>query len=113
MNTRPISRCRSAGRSDGAIGEHLLKLRVALVDPDIHAAFEPCVPALDTVHKGLGAQLGAAVAEVVEAQRLQGHTVGVALVGERLHDAVRANRTDRTTLARPSQDATPPAEGCR
>src|SRR3954447_4480837 len=96
VNTRPISRCRSAGRSDCAIGDHLLKLRVALVDPDLHAALEPCVPALETVHEGLRAQPGAAVAEVLEPQRLQGHTVGVALVGERLHDAVRPDLVEAT-----------------
>src|SRR4051794_4688369 len=89
VNTWPISRCRSAGRLDSAIGEHLLELRVALVDPDLHAALEPRVPALETVHEGLRAQPGAPVAEVLEPHRLQCHTVRVALVGERLHDAVR------------------------
>src|SRR5215472_6335276 len=89
VNPWPISLCRSAGRSDSAIGDQLLQLGVALVDPDLHAALEPRVAALETVHKGLSAQPGAAAAEVLEPQRLQGHAVGVALVGERLHDAVR------------------------
>src|SRR4051794_23267009 len=91
VKTRPISRCRSAGWSDSAIGEHSLELRVALVDPDLHAALEPRVPALETVHKRLRTQPGAAIAEVLEPQRLQGHTVGVSLVGESLHDAVRSD----------------------
>jgi len=64
VNTRPISRCRSAGRSDSAIGEHLLEFLVAFVDPALHAALEPRVPALEAIHKGLRAQPGAAVAEV-------------------------------------------------
>src|SRR6266568_5748150 len=97
VNTRPISRCRSAGWSDSAIGEYPLELRVALVDPDLHATLEPCVPAFKTVHKRLRAQPGAAVTEVLEPQRLQGHTVGIALVGERLNDAVRPDLVEAAT----------------
>ncbi len=43
-------------------------------------------------HERLGEQAGAAVAEVLEAQRLQGDAVGHALPGEGLHDPVRARR---------------------
>src|SRR5882724_219615 len=53
VNPRPTSRCRSAGRLDSAIGEHLLELGVTFVDPDLHAADEPGVTALEAVHEGL------------------------------------------------------------
>ncbi len=38
VNTAATCRCRSAGRSDSAIGQHRVELGVALVDADLHAA---------------------------------------------------------------------------
>ena len=47
---RPATcRCRSAGRSDSAIGEHPVQLGVPLVDTGLHAAAQPRVAAFEAV----------------------------------------------------------------
>src|SRR5919112_2380180 len=89
--TPAYRRCRSAAGSDGAIGDHPIQLGVALVDPDLHAAAQPGVAALDAVDQRLRVQPGAAVAEVLERQGLQRDALRHALPGEGLHDAVRAD----------------------
>src|SRR5947207_5491922 len=91
VNSPPICRCRSAGGSYSTIVNHPLQCRITLVDAGLHAAGQPGVPALKAVHKGLRAQPGAAAAEVLEPQGLQGNAVELALIGEGLHDAVRAH----------------------
>src|SRR5579864_3051647 len=90
VNRPPMRRCRSAGRSDSAIGEHPVKLRVPIVDTGLHAAGQPCIAAFEAVDQRLGTQPRVAVAQVLEPQRLQRDAVGLALERERLHDAVRA-----------------------
>src|SRR5207248_8517231 len=92
--TRSVNRpatcwCRSAGRSDSAIGEHPVQLRVTLVDADLHAAAQPRVAAVEAVDQRLRPQPRAAVAQVLEPQRLQRDAVGIALEREGLHDTVR------------------------
>src|SRR5262245_36400580 len=91
LKTPPISRCRCGGASESAIAQHLVERGVALVDADLHAAGEPRVATLEAVGQRRRVQAGAAVAEVLEPQRLQGDAVRVALVGERLDDAVLAH----------------------
>src|SRR5664279_4157074 len=88
VKTPAISRCRWAGWSESTIGQHLVELGVALADAGLHAAGQPGVTALEAVDQGLGVQPGAAIAEVLEPQRLQCHAVGLALEGEGLHDPV-------------------------
>src|SRR5215470_320717 len=90
VNSWPTCRCRSAGRSGSAIGEHPVELGVSLVDPGLHTTGQPGVSAFEGVDQRLRAQPGAAVAEVLEPQRLQGDAVGLILEGEGLHDAARA-----------------------
>src|SRR3984893_10858276 len=97
VNPRLTSRGRSAGRLDRALGEHLLELGVALVDPDLHAAGEPCVSVLEAVHKGLCAQQRPSVTEVLKPQRLQPHAVGLPLEGECLDDPVRPHVVEAAT----------------
>src|SRR5829696_8518448 len=91
LNVPAIWRCRCAGRSDSAIGQQPVELGVTLVDADLHAAGEPRVAALEAVGQRGRVQPGAAVAEVLEPQRLQGDAGRVALVGERLHEPVLAH----------------------
>src|SRR5262245_46120929 len=90
VNSRPTCRCRSAGRSDSAISKHPVELGVSLVDPGLHATGQPGVPAFEAVDQRLRAQPGAALAQVVEPQRLQRDAVGLTFEGEGLHDTVRA-----------------------
>src|SRR5215467_10368888 len=90
VNSLPTCRCRSAGRSDSAIGQHPVELGVSLVDPGLHSTGQPGVPAFEAVDQRLHAQPGAAVAEGLEPQRLQGDAVGLILEGEGLHDSARA-----------------------
>src|SRR5215469_6609609 len=90
VNSWPTCRCRSAGRSGSAIGKHPVELGVSLVDPSLHSTGQPGVSAFEAVDQRLRAQPGAAVAEVLEPQRLQGDAVGLTLEGEGLHDTVWA-----------------------
>ena len=71
--------------------EQRVELGVALVDAGLHARGQPGVPALEAVHQRLGVQPGAAVAEILEPQRLEGDVIGHALEGEGLHDLVLAD----------------------
>src|SRR5580693_8053416 len=89
VNSPATCRCRSAGRSDSAIGEHPVQLGVALVDTSLHAAAQPRVPALEAVAQRLRPQPGTAVAQVLEPQRPQRDFVGLAFEREGLHDPVR------------------------
>src|ERR1700676_3083749 len=81
-------RCRSAGRSESAIGEHPVQLGVALVHADLHAAAQPRVAAFEAVDQRLRPQPRTAVAQVLEPQRLQRDSIGLALEREGLHDTV-------------------------
>src|SRR6516165_7460816 len=112
VNSPAICRCRSAGCSDSAIVDHPLQQRVTIADAGLHAAGQPGVPALEAVHKGLRAQPGAAAAEILEPQGLQGDAVGLALIGEGLHDAVRAHLVETAVervLCLPQPGGVPPA----
>src|SRR5215469_12722218 len=91
VKSPPICRCRSAGCSDSAIVDHPLQFGVTVIDAGFHAAGQPGVPTFKAVHKRLRAQPGAAAAEILEPQGLQGDAVGLAVIGEGLHDAVRAH----------------------
>src|SRR5438445_8784286 len=75
--------------SDRAIGKHPVQLGVTLVDTDLHAAAQPRVAAFEAVDQRLRPQPGTAVAQVLEPQRLQRDSVGIALEREGLHDTVR------------------------
>src|SRR6185312_17278563 len=97
-NAAAMARWRSAGVS-GNIGQHLVELGVPLVDARLHAAAQPHVPVLEAVDERLGVQPGAAVAEVLERQRLQRDAVGHALERERLDDPVRAHLVERAAEA--------------
>src|SRR5262245_4066819 len=84
-----IQRCSSAGPVIVLAGfaEQLVELFVGLADAVLHAAGDHGVALLDRVADRLGDQAGAAT-EVLEGHGLQRHAVRLALVGERLHDAV-------------------------
>ena len=71
-------RCHSLldGPKRSELGDEGVELGVALLDPGLHAAGEPLVAALEAVDEPLGAQPGAAVAEVLEPQYLNGYAVG-------------------------------------
>src|SRR5690606_127223 len=117
VNTPAIRRCRSAGGSDGAIGDQPLQLGVALVDAGLHAAAQPRVAALEAVDQRLGAQPGAAAAEVLEPERLQRDAVRLALEREGLDDAVRAHLVEAAVepvlRAVAHRDVPPAAAGAR
>src|SRR5918994_1161522 len=66
-------------------------LGVALLDAGLHAAGQPLVAALEAVDEGLGVQPGAAVAEVLEPERLEGDALRLAVEGEGLDDPVLAD----------------------
>ena len=85
--TRRTATSCSDGRS-AAVGEERVELGVALVDAGLHAAAQPGVAVLEAVAQRLGVEAGAAVAEVLEGERLEGDAVGHPLPGEGLHDAV-------------------------
>lgn len=74
-----------------AVGKHPIELGVAFLDAGFHAAAQPGIAALEAVDQRLGAQPGPAVAEVFEPQCLQGHAVGFAFEGERLHNPAWAH----------------------
>src|SRR5215469_1659083 len=117
VNSWQTCRCRSAGRSGSAIGQHPVELGVSLGDPGLHATGQPGVPAFEAVDQRLGAQPGAAVAEVGEPQRLEGHAVGLTLEGEGLHDTARAYlvkaAAERVLRAFRYLDEPPTAAGAR
>ena len=103
------------GPGDLAGGEQGVQLGVALVHADLHPAAQPGVPALEAVAQRLCAQPGAAVAEVLEAERLQRDSVRVALPGEGLHDPVRPDLVEAAVEAElhpvPGGDVAPAAAG--
>src|SRR5947207_7587503 len=76
-----------------------VELGVALLDAGLHAAGQPLVAVFEAVHKRLGAQAGAAVAEVLELQRLESDAVGLTVEREGLHDAVLADLVEATVEA--------------
>ena len=67
-------------------GEQLVEALVALAHADLHAAGHEGVAALEGVDQRGRGQPGAAVAEVLEDELLQGDAVGHALEGEGLDD---------------------------
>ena len=72
VNVAGDLRCRSAGSlRQRAIGQHPVELGVTLVDADLHAAGQPRVAALEAVDQRGACEPRAAVAEVLEPQRLQ------------------------------------------
>ena len=81
----PVLVGRAAHRSSADQG---VELGVALVDAGLHAAGQPLVAAFEAVDERLRVQPGAAVAEVLEPQRLERDVVGLTVERERLHDAV-------------------------
>src|SRR5436305_5388674 len=92
-----------------------VELGVALLDAGLHAAGQPLVAVFEAVHKRLGAQAGAAVAEVLELQRLESDAVGLTVEREGLHDAVLADLVEATVeavlLAVAPGDVTPASTG--
>src|SRR5579859_7551268 len=115
VNSPPTCRYRSGGLSASAIVDHPLQLSVTLADAGLHTAGQPGVSSLKAVHERLRAQPGAGAAEVLEPQGLQRYTVGLALVGEGLHDSVGAHlveaATERVLCAAESGDVAPTAAG--
>src|SRR5829696_10483453 len=69
-----------------AAGEDLVESLVALDDTGLHAAGDEGVAVGERVHQGRRRQPGAAAADVLEDQLLQGHAVRHALEGEGLDD---------------------------
>ena len=92
----PVLVGRAAHRSSAIEG---VELGVALVDAGLHAAGQPLVAALEAVDERLRVQPGAAVAEVLEPQRLERDAVGLTVEREGLHDAVLADLVEAAVEA--------------
>src|SRR2546421_10005801 len=111
---RRCAGARRPGRSS-ELRDERVELGVALVDAGLHAAGQPLVTSLEAVHQRLRVQPGAAVAEVLEPQRLEGDAVGLAVERERLHDAVLTDLVEATVeavlLAVAPGDVAPAATG--
>src|SRR3954447_13846376 len=102
------------GRSSELRNEGV-ELGVPLFDTGLHATCEPLVASLEAVDQRLGVEARAAVAEVLEAQRLERDVVGHAVEREGLHDGVVTDvveaAVERVLLAVAPRDVPPPATG--
>ena len=72
---------------------------VPLVDAGLHAAGQPLVASFEAVDERLRVEAGAAVAELLEPQRLERDVVGLAVEGEGLDDAVLTDVVEATVEA--------------
>src|SRR3954467_8285978 len=84
MSMRSLLVC--GGWCGSACGGGLVEALVPLDDAAFHAAGDERVPVGERVDQGCRGQPGAAVAEVLEHELLQGDLVREALEGEGLHD---------------------------
>src|SRR5882672_2788456 len=86
VNRPATCRCRSAGRSDSAIDEHPVQLGVPLVDTDLHTTAQHRVATFEAVDQRLRSKPRMAVVQILEPERLQSDSVGIALERGGLHD---------------------------
>src|SRR3979490_1267 len=73
--------------------------RVPLLDAGLHPDRQPLVAGVEAVHQRLRMQPGAAVAEVLEPQRLEGDAIGLTIERAGLNAAALADLVEATVEA--------------